>query len=112
MVGAGTKQKCGHSQAAAAAPLPESESLKQGFKLEGGEELSVEERERALILGEDEAPVDSGQLAHNKKTVKTLREKAVAEMSTRGINISASENMQVLALFPKVHYIFVILMGP
>jgi hypothetical protein len=112
VVGAGTKRKCGHSQAAAAVPLPEPESLKQEFELEGGEELSVEERERALILGEDEALVDGGQIAHDEKAVKTLREKAVVEMSTRGINISASENMQVLALFPKVHYIFVILMRP
>jgi 4-hydroxy-3-methylbut-2-enyl diphosphate reductase IspH len=56
--------------------------------------------------------MDSGQIVHNKKAVKTLREKAVAEMSTRGINISASENTQALALFPKVRYIFVILMGP
>jgi hypothetical protein len=49
---------------------------------------------------------------HDKKAVKTLREKAVAAMSTIGIDISASENMQALALFRKVHYIFVILMGP
>ena len=73
--------------------------------MEGGEELSVEERERALILGEDKAPVDGGQLAHDEKAVKTLREKAVAEMSTRGINISASENTQALAPFPKVSYL-------
>jgi hypothetical protein len=65
-----------------------------------------------LILGEDKAPVDGGQIAHDEKAVKTSREKAVAEISTRGINISASENMQALALFPKVHYIFVISMGP
>ena len=56
--------------------------------------------------------MDSGQIVHDEKAVKTLREKAVAEMSTRGINISASENTQALALFPKVCYIFVILMGP
>jgi hypothetical protein len=91
-VGAGTKQKCGHSQAAAAAPLLEPESLEQEFELEGREELSVEEQERTLILGKDEAPVDGGQIAHDEKAVKALREKAVAEMSTRGINISASEN--------------------
>jgi len=93
-------------------PLLEPESLEQEFELEGGEVLSVEEQERALILGEDEAPVDGGQIAHDEKAVKTLREKAVAEMSTRGINISASKNTQVLALFPTVYYIFVILMGP
>ena len=112
MVSACTKRKCGHCQAAAAAPLPEPESLKQEFELEGREELSIEEWERALILGEDEAPVDSGKLVHDAKAVNTLREKAVAEMSTRGINISASENTQALALFPKVHYIFMILIGP
>jgi hypothetical protein len=56
--------------------------------------------------------VDGRHLAHDKKAVKTLREKAVAKMSTRGINISASKNTQVLALFPKVCYIFMILMGP
>jgi hypothetical protein len=44
---------------------------------------------------------------HDKKAVKTLREKAVAEMSTRDINISASKNMQALALFPKVCYIYI-----
>jgi hypothetical protein len=56
--------------------------------------------------------MDSGQIVHDEKAVKTLREKAVAEMSTRGINISASKNMQALVLFPKVCYIFVIPMGP
>jgi len=56
--------------------------------------------------------MDSGQIVHDEKAVKTLREKAVAEMSTRGINISASENTQALALFPKVRYIFVILTRP
>jgi len=43
-VSAGMKQS-GHSQAAAAAPLPEPETLKQEFELEGGEELSVKEQE-------------------------------------------------------------------
>jgi len=46
--------KHGHSQATAAVPLLEPESLEQEFELEGGEVLSVEEQERALILGEDE----------------------------------------------------------
>ena len=112
MVGAGTKWKHGHSQATAAVPFLEPESIEQEFELGGGEELSVEEWDRALILGEDEAPVDNGQIVPCEKAVKTLREKAVAEMSTRGINISASENMQMLALSPKVHYIFMILIGP
>jgi hypothetical protein len=77
--------------------------------LDGGEELSVEERERALTLGEDEAPADGGQTAHDEKAVKTLREKAIAEMSARGITISASENTQALALFPKVYHLFMTL---
>jgi hypothetical protein len=43
--------------------------------LEGGEELSVEEGERALVPGEYKAPVYGRQIAHDGKAVKTLREK-------------------------------------
>ena len=111
MVGAGTKQKCGRSKATTATPIFEPESLEQEFELDGGEELSADEQERALTLGEDEAPADGGQVAHDEKAVTTLREKAIAEMSTRGISISTSENTQALVLFPKVQYLFTILMG-
>ena len=58
VVGAGTKQNCGSSKATTTTPIFESESLKQEFELDGGKELSADEWERALTLGEDEAPVD------------------------------------------------------
>jgi hypothetical protein len=34
--------------------------------------------------------------------------KSIAEMSARGITISTGENMQVLALFPKVYHLYIL----
>lgn len=81
-VGAGAKCKHAHSQVSEA-PVPAC--FDEEFDLEEGEELSPEERERASTLGEDEAPLDGGQAAHDEKAVKTLRGKAVLEMTRRGI---------------------------
>ena len=102
-VGTGTKRKGGHSQAQnviAAVPLaaPDDE-----FEMEEGEVLTIEEQERALLLdGENDAPIDGGQEAHDEAAVKTLRSRAVVEMAGRGIHIAATDNTQALALFPKV----------
>lgn len=45
---------------------------------------------------------ETGQQVHDDKVVKTLKVKVISEMTKRGIQISASENTQALALFLKV----------
>lgn len=71
--------------------------------LDAGEEPTGEDQERALNLDDEEVAMEeTGQQVHDDKVVKTLKVKAISEMAKRGVQIGASENMQALALFPKV----------
>lgn len=96
-VGACAKHRQGHTQSTSA----DVAELENKFVVAVGEELTGEDWEHALNLDEEASTEDSGQEVHDDKIVKTLKAKAISKMAERGIQTSASENTQALALFPK-----------
>ena len=77
--------------------------LEQGDDSEDEEEIAViEEADEE----EDEAENDEGQMVHNEKVAKTLREKAIYQMAANGIIIDSVEERVALQIFPKVSFIF------
>ena len=73
------------------------------------EEEGEEEEEDPVILEEMEADDtdladDDGHAAFNKAVTLTLREKAIAEMEEKGIEITPEEAEEALAILPKVSF--------
>ncbi|KAJ7085559.1 hypothetical protein C8R44DRAFT_651155 [Mycena epipterygia] len=91
-IGRGTKRKQGTQSSVETAPIrPEADEL----------ELD-EQLEQTVIENENEAPVDTGEQAHDDKVIRTTRKTAIAQMRAQGIVITEEENKSALALFPKV----------
>ncbi|KAJ7909565.1 hypothetical protein B0H13DRAFT_2330270 [Mycena leptocephala] len=97
-VGCGTKWKRVRGAPPAADPVEEE------LVLDEDNGLSPEERELAqtLIDIENEAPMDTGEQAHDDAVIKSTRDRAISDMRLRGVMITDEQNKTVLGMYPKV----------
>ncbi|KAJ7504698.1 hypothetical protein B0H11DRAFT_2221432 [Mycena galericulata] len=97
-VGCGTKWKRVRGAPPAADPVEEE------LVLDEDNGLSPEERELAqtLIDIENEAPMDTGEQAHDDAVIKSTRDRAISDMRLRGVMITDEQNKTALGMYPKV----------
>lgn len=66
---------------------------------EDEEDIAVKEEAQASIDADDD---DEGQVVHNDRVAKTLREKAIQFMEGRGVYLDQNEEKIALQIFPWV----------
>ncbi|KAF9471507.1 hypothetical protein BDN70DRAFT_819934, partial [Pholiota conissans] len=77
-------------------------TLEEGDNFPSGpDDIAIEEEADATLEAEEEDH-DEGKLVHNKRVVKTLREKAIQLMAEKGIVMDPEEERIALQIFPRV----------
>ncbi|KAJ7923967.1 hypothetical protein B0H13DRAFT_1864434 [Mycena leptocephala] len=94
-VGRGTKRK--RVQAGAPAPPPPV-IVEEELALDEDDGLAPEERELAqtLVDIENEAPINTGEQAHDEAVIRSVRDRAIAAMNRRSVKITDEQNRTAL----------------